>query len=266
MWTLYSTLYDGHFTVGFPSRFGVFGLCSSSGNLETKKNTTFRKLYLFPSSVEDWETPTLLGPLERANLSHWITYVNISIYIPEVRHCHCMHCAYFITIFIERFPVLTICMKTSFFWELKSCSPLKVNPWFGGKRRLHLQGWRTNHRKKPAWSRQQVEQISADFQLATCRYIPEDRNLHNYRCENLKSYNYLHVYTYSFYLVVQFIVTVNCLISEQNKYYYCYYYIVIIIITTFIHIHEVILVSRCSGCYIFKTMLQYLSTSGKSSG
>jgi hypothetical protein len=30
-----------------------------------------------------------------------------------------------------------------------------------------------------------------DFQHATRRYIPEDRTLHNHRCENLKSYNSL---------------------------------------------------------------------------
>jgi hypothetical protein len=29
----------------------------------------FRKLDHFPSSGEGWETPTLLGPLERANLN-----------------------------------------------------------------------------------------------------------------------------------------------------------------------------------------------------
>jgi hypothetical protein len=32
----------------------------------------FLKLNLFPSSGEGRETPTLLGPLERANLSHWM--------------------------------------------------------------------------------------------------------------------------------------------------------------------------------------------------
>jgi hypothetical protein len=37
-----------------------------------QKNTTFRKLVLFPSSGERRETPTLLGPLERA-------YINRSI-------------------------------------------------------------------------------------------------------------------------------------------------------------------------------------------
>jgi hypothetical protein len=34
----------------------------------------FRKLDLFSSSGEGWETPTLLGPLERANLNHNLLY------------------------------------------------------------------------------------------------------------------------------------------------------------------------------------------------
>jgi hypothetical protein len=38
------------------------------------KRTTFWKLDLFPFSGEGWETPTLLGPLEGANLNHWTTY------------------------------------------------------------------------------------------------------------------------------------------------------------------------------------------------
>jgi hypothetical protein len=29
---------------------------------------------------------------------------------------------------------------------------------------------------------------SVDFQRTTRRYIPEDRHLHNHRCQNLKSY------------------------------------------------------------------------------
>jgi hypothetical protein len=31
-------------------------------------------------------------------------------------------------------------------------------------------------------------ETSVDFQRTTRRYIPEDSTLHNYRCENLKSY------------------------------------------------------------------------------
>jgi hypothetical protein len=46
-------------------KYGGLGLFPSSGILE---NTTFRKLDLFPSSGEGGgETPTQLGPLERAN-------------------------------------------------------------------------------------------------------------------------------------------------------------------------------------------------------
>jgi hypothetical protein len=38
-----------------------------------QKNTTFRKLDLFPSSGEGGQkTPTQLGPSERANLNHWV--------------------------------------------------------------------------------------------------------------------------------------------------------------------------------------------------
>jgi hypothetical protein len=33
-------------------------------------NTTYRKLDMFPSSGKEREAPILLGPLERANLSH----------------------------------------------------------------------------------------------------------------------------------------------------------------------------------------------------
>jgi hypothetical protein len=47
------------------------GLCSASGILKKKKieNTTFQKLDLFQFSCEGKKkkTPTLLGPLERAN-------------------------------------------------------------------------------------------------------------------------------------------------------------------------------------------------------
>jgi hypothetical protein len=42
--------------------------CPSSGM--KKLNTTIRKMDLFPSSGEGRKTPTLLGPLEGANLNH----------------------------------------------------------------------------------------------------------------------------------------------------------------------------------------------------
>jgi uncharacterized protein YjiK len=41
------------------------------------------------------------------------------------------------------FEVLTaVVMKSTIFWDIKPCSPLKVNRFFGGKYRLHLQGRR----------------------------------------------------------------------------------------------------------------------------
>jgi hypothetical protein len=55
-----------------------FGLFPSSGILENRK-ITFRKLDLFPSSSEEaGKTPIQLGPLERANLNHWITPVRFT--------------------------------------------------------------------------------------------------------------------------------------------------------------------------------------------
>jgi hypothetical protein len=38
---------------------------------EILENTTFRKLDLFPSSGEGGKTPTVLGPIKRANLYLW---------------------------------------------------------------------------------------------------------------------------------------------------------------------------------------------------
>jgi hypothetical protein len=45
--------------------------CLSSRILNAIESTTFRKLVLFPPSGEGRKKPTLLGPLERANLNHW---------------------------------------------------------------------------------------------------------------------------------------------------------------------------------------------------
>jgi hypothetical protein len=44
-------------------------------NSKSRENTTFRKLDLFSSSDQGRETPTLLGPLEKATLNQWTTHV-----------------------------------------------------------------------------------------------------------------------------------------------------------------------------------------------
>jgi hypothetical protein len=69
-------------------------------------------------------------------------------------------------------------MKSTIFWNIRECSPLKFDPRFGGTYRLHLQG------KKPAAysSTLKMEAIcssetSADFKRTTRRYIAEDTTL-----------------------------------------------------------------------------------------
>jgi hypothetical protein len=47
----------------------IFGLCPLS---DIVKNMTFQNWVCFHPQVRGWEAPTLLGPLERANLNHWI--------------------------------------------------------------------------------------------------------------------------------------------------------------------------------------------------
>jgi hypothetical protein len=50
--------------------FRITGDLGSAHRQELKyENTTFRILDLFPALGEGWKTPTLLGPLERGNLS-----------------------------------------------------------------------------------------------------------------------------------------------------------------------------------------------------
>jgi hypothetical protein len=49
-----------------------------------------------------------------------------------------------------RFEVLTaVVMKISIFWDITSTSPFKVNRYFGGTCRLHLQGRRISQVKTP---------------------------------------------------------------------------------------------------------------------
>jgi hypothetical protein len=59
-------------------------------------------------------------------------------------------------------------MKSSTFWVITLCSPLKLNRRFGGTFRLHLQGRRINRERN-----QRSFETSVDFQRITLRYIPE---------------------------------------------------------------------------------------------
>jgi hypothetical protein len=75
--------------------------------------------------------------------------------------------------------------------DVKPCSPLKVNQCFGrtssGSKKP---GWQkvVNRAVDPEMEATCSSETSVDFQRTTRRYIPEERILHNSRCENLKSY------------------------------------------------------------------------------
>jgi hypothetical protein len=59
--------------------YWVFGLCPLSGILKTRKNNISETLSVLSS--DEGETPTVLDPLERANLNHWTTRVRITMAI-----------------------------------------------------------------------------------------------------------------------------------------------------------------------------------------
>jgi hypothetical protein len=88
------------------------------------------------------------------------------------------------------FEVLTtVIVKSSIFWNITPCSPLKVNRRFG----------ETSSRVPPAFTQVSClvysplkmvcfSETSVDFQRTTPCNIPEDIILHNHRCEYLEAY------------------------------------------------------------------------------
>jgi hypothetical protein len=100
------------------------------------------------------------------------------------------------------FEVLTVVVvKSTIFWVIALCTPLKVNRRFGGTYRLHLQGGRISQARNhlcfpPAFilvscfayfSTLKMEatcasETSVDFQRTTRRYIPEDSTLQVWLC------------------------------------------------------------------------------------
>jgi hypothetical protein len=86
-------------------------------------------------------------------------------------------------------------MKSTIFWDITPCSPLKVNRRFGGTYCLHLQGRRISRARRlclsPAYTLVSCaaysttlkmdaicsSETSVDFQRTTRCYIPEDSTL-----------------------------------------------------------------------------------------
>jgi hypothetical protein len=114
---------------------------------------------------------------------------------------------------LVRFEVLTaVVMKSIIFWDIMSCSPLKVNLRFGGTCHLHLQGWRvcqarnrheTGMKKSSAFrlaysSTVKTEAIcssytSLDYQRTARRYIRENKTLQY----NIFSTEYTYILLYT---------------------------------------------------------------------
>jgi hypothetical protein len=99
----------------------------------------------------------------------------------------------------------------SLLWDIMPISPLRVHRRFRGTCYLYLHCLRISQaRKQPEavikqallassfarlwiwwWKAISSSETSADFQRIAPRYIPQNGNIHNYRWENLKSYNTL---------------------------------------------------------------------------
>jgi hypothetical protein len=83
--------------------------------------------------------------------------------------------------------------KSTIFWDIMPCNPLKVNKRFGGTYRLRLRNRRISRERNRRESTWQAELCSlflwnvVGFQW-TWHYNPEDSTLYNHHCENLKSY------------------------------------------------------------------------------
>jgi hypothetical protein len=69
----------------------------------------------------------------------------------------------------------TVVMKSSSFWDITPCSPLKVNRRFGGTCCLHLQGRRIKARKRyEAVSKYRTAEIAISFWFLGLFFDPED--------------------------------------------------------------------------------------------
>jgi hypothetical protein len=106
---------------------------------------------------------------------------------------------------------LDVTKKSSIFWYITPCSPLKVNRHFGGTFHLHPQGriicqtrnqvesgskksscfklvswlaYSSTFKMKATYSSETL----VEFQRTIRRYNTEDRTPHDHRCENLESY------------------------------------------------------------------------------
>jgi hypothetical protein len=96
----------------------------------------------------------------------WQHIVMFNNYYIWYRKCKLLFC--FCVFFVQNASNERTMEKSSIFWDIMPCSPLKVNQRFRGT---------------------YSSKTSANSQWTTQCYIPEGRTLHNHGCENIKSYN-----------------------------------------------------------------------------
>jgi hypothetical protein len=85
----------------------------------------------------------------------------------------------------------SVAMKSTIFWDITPCSPLRFNLRFGGTECLPpaftLVSCLAHFLDPEDGGVISSSGTSVDTRTTRC-YIPEDGTLHNHRCENLKSY------------------------------------------------------------------------------
>jgi hypothetical protein len=99
---------------------------------------------------------------------------------------------------IAAIPWAIIPLKSTNFWDITPCSPLKVSWRFGGIYRLHLQGWRISQERNQREGRWQAEgsDMFPKRQLSfngLHDVISQKVIFFNHRCEKPKSYKNLTV-------------------------------------------------------------------------
>jgi hypothetical protein len=89
-------------------------------------------------------------------------------------------------------------MKSSIFWNITKCSPLKINQHFGGTCCLNrANSMRATYFRAGYSSTLKMEAICSsetlvEFQWTIRRYIQGYRTIHNHNCEDLRSYTALY--------------------------------------------------------------------------
>jgi hypothetical protein len=178
--------------------YWVFGLCPSSGILKTKEHNVSETGSV---SVLRWggEDTYSVGPIRKSQpqFIDWGFSLFPSVPPGKCRDNRCTHPKLWHnlpnSLYTNRtirccvvcvgFEVLTaVVMKSSNFWDITPCSPLKVNRRFGGTCLLHVQGQRI----RQARSMKGIKQSSALLTLqpkieATCsskRQVTHPRRQH----------------------------------------------------------------------------------------